>query len=756
MTREERRKWPPAGRRADSAVVVRQAGLAALSLALLVVVSSAAQAKIVVGVEDWGLGGAVKAGLWTPLYLELKSTGGDFTGAVEVEVRADQRVRPIFTKPVTLIKDTPTQHWLYFRSPCTVWREGHRQEFAWQLRDRKGRIVFRSPWERPVVLPAGDTVVAVFCVPGMSGAGLGGLFDGDSALRTNVVMLTPKTAPDHRLGYQGADVLVWVNPDPSQITSVAQREALLNYVTQGGHLVLAAGTGWQALTGSFLAELLPARPTASDLVADLPALRPYGLPRAPKDRRTGMSVLRGGGQAFLPDALVLMRLEDVRGEVLMEHQGRPVIVRGPVGVGRVSLVGFDPTKSPFAGVAPTLKPRFWSMVLGIDVISKAAGELGAMNQASGPLIRALNDFPGFKPINFTFIVLFLIGYVILIGPADYFILKRLNKLHWTWVTFPAIAVVASVLAFWLLSSERVRGLLANSISVVDASAGGDEIVGTTFMTFLSPRQTRYTVTLAPGTVGSVAPREFQVFGPGPGPGLGMTGSTCRVYGAGDFIDRLLVRIWDAQTTEASWRTAAPALPDVALFRQGGVLRGTVTNSTPDALGDAVVLFAGRAVRLGTLRPGETVDLRGRPSGALADYVRPLRSSSAGARDSYRYRRWQAEVRREDADTAARWVSLFGFQSEGDDRFRRWVQTGEREEQGFSGSSTVVESTVFDMSANLQLAALTSGASAVVLYSVDRSFADILLSDRRPRSWDRSVVRLRVPVLEEEETLGDGS
>ena len=41
----ERRKWPPAGRRADSAVVVRRsAGLAALSLALLVVVSSAAQA----------------------------------------------------------------------------------------------------------------------------------------------------------------------------------------------------------------------------------------------------------------------------------------------------------------------------------------------------------------------------------------------------------------------------------------------------------------------------------------------------------------------------------------------------------------------------------------------------------------------------------------------------------------------------------------------------------------------------------------
>ena len=239
MTRQEKQKWPPGRPGSGHPACLGGPGRVlrihwtALSLALLVVLSSAAWAKVVVGVEDWGLAGAVKGGVWTPLYLELKSTGEDFTGAVEVEVRADQRVRPIFTKPVTLIKDTPTQHWLYFRSPPTVWREGHRQEFAWQLRDRRGRVVFRSTWERPVVLPAGDTVVAVFRVPGVSGAGLGGLFDGESALRTNVVMLTPKTAPDHRLGYQGADVVVWLDPDPSQITSVAQREALLDYVTEG-------------------------------------------------------------------------------------------------------------------------------------------------------------------------------------------------------------------------------------------------------------------------------------------------------------------------------------------------------------------------------------------------------------------------------------------------------------------------------------------------------------------------------------------
>jgi len=712
---------------------------AALTLAMLLLCASAAQAKVVIGMEDWGLGGSVKSGLWAPLYVELKSTGEDFVGLLEVEVRADQRVRPLFTKPITLVRDTPTQHWLYFRSPSSTSRQRSGEEFAWQVRNRKGRVVFRSRWQRPMLLPAGDTVVTVFRGPGVSGAGLGGLLDPGSGVRNNVLLLTPKTAPDNSIGYQGSDVLVWLDPDPSQMSSVAQREALVNYVNQGGHLVLAAGTGWQALTGSFLSELLPARPTGTDPpvgeVFDLVA-EPSAAPGDVADWSLGKDT-------------VLVRLEDPRGEVLMAHRGAPVIVRAPVGLGRVTLIAFDPTKSPFTEADPEAKRAFWTTALGISVTSRDPLDLGTVEQVSEPLIRALNDFPGFKPINFTFIILFLLGYVILIGPADYFILKRLKRLHWTWVTFPTVAIFASVLAFWLLSSERVRGLLANSISVVDASADSDRIAGTTFMTFLSPKQTRYTVSLAPGVVGAVAPREFQVWGSTQG--LTMTASTCRVYGAGEAIDRLLVRIWDAQTIEACWRTQAPRLPTAELRLKAGRLQGTVTNSTPDTLGDVVVLFADEAIRLGTLRPRQSMDVLGRRSGPIRGYVNSLRSSQRKEPFSY-YSRPTAPDR-EGADSAARWASLFGFQSEGGPRFCRWVLIGERDRLGpGAGGGKLTESAVFDLAANLQLAEPTSTAEAVVLYSVDRSFADILLSNRRPQAWHRSVVRLRVPVLEVEDTL----
>ena len=727
-----------------------------VAVAVVAALAVRAQADTLVGVEDWGLGGSVKAGLWSPLYLEVMSTGEDFTGFLEVEVRGAGRLRPIFTKPVTLPKDTPTQHWLYLRPPVSTWRRGHGQAFYWAMRNDKGRVVLRRRWQRPAVLPAGDSVVAVFRVPGVGASGLSSLLETDSAVRTNVVLLTPGTAPDRSIGYQGADALVWLNPEPAQMTTVAQREAVLNYVRQGGHLVLAAGAAWPALTGSFLSEVLPARPTGSGPVRGLAALAPYGLAPASTE------------------GVVLARLEEVRGVVLLEEGGRPVVVRGWAGAGRVTLIGFDPTRSPFAEMAAADKRRFWTTALDLKVISRPARALGTMEQASGLLVRPLNDFPGFKPINFTFIAVFLVVYIVLIGPADYFILKRLKRLHWTWVTFPSVAVLASVLAFWLLSAERIRGLLANSISVVDASAEAEEISGTTLMTFLSPRRTRYTVTLAPEVVGALAPREFRVLPAAQGLGLG--GTTCRVYGAGEVIDELLVRVWDAQTVEARWRASAPELPQVELSVEAGFLQGTITNSTPDTLYDVVVLFAGppepqetepggagrlQAIDLGTLAPGSQVSVDNRPGRPVAEYARSLGPFGRGRgrsrhRGSHPYHGWGAEPRREEADPAARWVSLLTMASE-ERRFRRWV-TSEGEvrpgaaprEPDTSAEREAARSVVFDLSAGLQLPAPSGPTEATVLYSVDRSFAPIYLSGRRPTSWDRTLVRLRVRCETQEE------
>ena len=89
-----------------------------------------ALAKVQMGVEDWGLGGAVKGGLWSYLYVELTSTGEDFSGTLEVEANAGQSVVPLFIKPIQLVADTPARHWVYFRAPTSTYRNSQCR-FSW-------------------------------------------------------------------------------------------------------------------------------------------------------------------------------------------------------------------------------------------------------------------------------------------------------------------------------------------------------------------------------------------------------------------------------------------------------------------------------------------------------------------------------------------------------------------------------------------------------------------------------------------------
>jgi len=73
-------------------------------------------------------------------------------------------------------------------------------------------------------------------------------------------------APNRWVGYQSADALIWMNPEPDKLDLVAQQEAVVKYVRNGGHLVLAAGADWQPMVKSFLNDLLPADVVGSETV----------------------------------------------------------------------------------------------------------------------------------------------------------------------------------------------------------------------------------------------------------------------------------------------------------------------------------------------------------------------------------------------------------------------------------------------------------------------------------------------------------
>ena len=100
----------------------------------------------------------------------------------------------------------------------------------------------------------------------------------------------------------------------------------------------------------------------------------------------------------------------------------------------------------------------------------------------------------------TWIVIFLVGYVVLVGPGQYFLLRRLDRREWAWIGFPALALGAAGLllggAAWLRGPE-VR--LA-ALSIVRVSEDTGTVPVETYVGLVAPTRGTYNLTLVDGLV----------------------------------------------------------------------------------------------------------------------------------------------------------------------------------------------------------------------------------------------------------------
>ena len=137
----------------------------------------------------------------------------------------------------------------------------------------------------------------------------------------------------------------------------------------------------------------------------------------------------------------------------------PLVVRGTHGFGRVTLIALDVDQKPFSDWVD--RSLFW--VRAID-LKRPRGDQdgGGPNMGGGPrfyqygvsdlssqLRVALEQFPGVKLIPFGWVAFFIFLYILLIGPGDYFFLKKvLKRMELTWITFPTIVVTVSLVAYY--------------------------------------------------------------------------------------------------------------------------------------------------------------------------------------------------------------------------------------------------------------------------------------------------------------------
>ena len=114
------------------------------------------------------------------------------------------------------------------------------------------------------------------------------------------------------------------------------------------------------------------------------------------------------------------------------------------------------------------------------------------------LQRALDDFGDIPTIPFYWVALFILFYILLVGPIDYFLLKKVFKrLELTWVTFPLIVFTVSAIAYYSAYALKGSDLRINKYDLVDIDERMKLVQGHTWFTLFSPRIQNYKVSVEP-------------------------------------------------------------------------------------------------------------------------------------------------------------------------------------------------------------------------------------------------------------------
>jgi len=327
----------------------------------------------------------------------------------------------------------------------------------------------------PIVRPFDDDRAAV----GQVG---GALIPGLAATGATAASCRADDLPDRWHAYSLLHALVWLDADAGALRDPAVVDAIRVWVASGGHLVVARADT-VGFRGTFLETLVPGRVTGTRVNSDWSAIAPE-----------------------LPAVSAGVLDVDPRGaDVLAAAGGRPLILRSVLGRGRITFVAFDPCGAPFdawRGMA-----GFWVGLLDLSSRAAPADEerrrgndygWGSIDTTIGsPRVRELlavhPEIP-LPSLGWAFLLIFV--YVLLVGPVDYIVLRRLRKMELTWVTFPAIVLVFSAVTLAGGSSIASHPPVARETHVVDCLPAEELTFGHGLASILAPRAATFAVEAA--------------------------------------------------------------------------------------------------------------------------------------------------------------------------------------------------------------------------------------------------------------------
>ncbi len=425
-----------------------------------------------------GFDGFVERGMWTPITVVASNEGEDVSGELRVETTGLTGRSTIYTYPLELPRGSRKRVTFY---------ASDLSEFG---REIQVSLVRRSDViasERVDVEFVDQTTLFVGLwsdtPQALAGFGLLQPASGEPAIAT----LSADDLPARAEGWRALDVLVIHDVDTGQL-SAEQREALEEWVTQGGRLIVTGGLGYQR-TLSGLGALLPVAVDGSEdaSLAPLAALidEPFPL-QAQVEAQVATGPLVDGGQVLAADG------------------STPLLAKREMGYGRVDFLAADPGLEPLRSWDKLDLLWAWVLLDGDQRPGWAYGFRSRWDSAS----QAVSAVPGVKLPSVIQLCGFLGVYVVLVGPVNFLVLRRLKRRELSWLTIPALVVLFSAIAY--VTGFQLRGSQAilHQLTVIQTWPDTNTARVESLLGVWSPRRASYDIQLERGFLARPMPSEF--------------------------------------------------------------------------------------------------------------------------------------------------------------------------------------------------------------------------------------------------------
>ncbi|MEM9775918.1 MAG: hypothetical protein AAF902_15180 [Chloroflexota bacterium] len=513
-----------------------------------------------------GFDGIVQEASWFPVVITLENNGAPIEGQVEATFGGAQTV---WKTDVSL----PTQSRKQIN--MTVYAQD----------------VFRS-FEVSLYTDDGERILHENSINLQAVAAHEGLIYGVVTSEQDALEVLTKVAagrPEARVAYvdideiptdpvalQALDMLVFNDVDTNGL-SLDQRAAINAWIAQGGQLVITGGASWQRTTAAF-ADILPVEVTGTESVDQLAAF--------------GSAI----GEPFRdPGPYVVTRSSFINGELVWRNESLPILARRPLQDGNVWFLALDPQFAPlndwdgseilWNSVAEFIPlPMFW--------------ERGFQDLSS--LSSAVSTIPAIQLPSVWLVLGFMVSYILIVGPINYWLLTRYERRELAWLTLPLTMIVFSIAALVIGLQFRGNRVVVNQLSIVQGRADADSVRVDTAVGVFSPRRDRYTLSLPSDSRIRYTDR------------FGFGGSASRQpieLGASNEITDLLIDVGDvSQFVSSQYRDASPITAKATLSAEvSNQIDLVVTNNTSEPIENILLLVGIKNVALFNIEPGETIE-----------------------------------------------------------------------------------------------------------------------------------------------------